>query len=361
MSMAGRFHRLEVAYVRPETADAIVVGFRPDDRGAFAFRPGQYLTLRAEIEGQRQQRCYSICSTPDDPAIEVAIKRVPGGRFSPWAHRALRAGDAIDVLAPEGRFGLTPQPGAARSHLAIAAGSGVTPILSLARALLAAEPASHFTFLYGNRARETIMFREALDDLKDRHMGRFALIHMLSGEARDVELLHGRIDADRLARLARAGLIAPAGADAIFLCGPGDLANMARAALLQLGADPACIQTERFLPTPGSANAQARPEPACADLAGSAMVTAIVDGAERRFRMEAADPSLILAAERAGIELPSSCRGGMCCTCRARVLKGAAKMAVNYSLEPWELEAGFVLACQARPTTAELTLDFDAV
>lgn len=358
--MTGRFRAMPVAYVRPETDAAIVVGFRPQDRAAFAFRPGQYLTLKAEIDGAVEQRCYSICSTPADDAIEVAIKRVPGGRFSEWAHGALVAGASLDVMAPEGRFGQAADPARSADYLAVAAGSGVTPILALARTLLAAEPSSRFTFVYGNRTTTSIMFREALDDLKDRYLDRFSLIHVLSRERHDAALAEGRIDADCLKRLADHGFIEPDRADAIFLCGPGDLLDTATATLLDLGAPANAIQTERFLPAPGAPTGRRAPATAAARHA-IATVTAIVDGATLTFEMSADDPSAILAAERQGVDLPSSCRGGMCCTCRARIVDGAAEMAVNYSLEDWELAAGFVLACQVRPTTERLTLDFDAV
>lgn len=358
--MSRSFRKLRIASVREETDEARVIAFRPEDRSAFAFRPGQYLTLRAEIDGQAEQRCYSICSAPGAPEIEVAIKRVPGGRFSAWAHAALAPGAEIDVMPPEGRFGRRAEGDGPRSYLAIAAGSGVTPILSLACTILATEPESQFALVYGNRTLASIMFREALDDLKDRYLARFSLIHLLSREAQDVDLLNGRIDGAKLARLARAGLIAPAQADAVFLCGPGDMLDAATEALTGLGVAAARIQTERFLPTPGAPSVP--PPPATPTAAGQRFqVTAIVDGASRVFAMGPDDVSAVLAAERAGVELPSSCRGGMCCTCRAKVAEGAVDMAVNYSLEAWEIEAGFVLACQSRPTTPRVTLDFDAV
>jgi len=357
---ARAFQTLEVAAVRPETAEALVVAFRPPADPAFAFHAGQYLTLRAEIAGACQQRCYSICSTPGDPLIEVAIKRVPGGRFSEWAHATLRPGMTVEVMAPEGRFGarVDEAPRGAGRYLAIAAGSGITPILSLGRTLLATEPEAEFTLVYGNRSRDAIMFREALDDLKDRHLARFSLVHILSREASDVDLFHGRIDAARLARLAGGGAIAPAAADVIFICGPGDFIDACRAGIVALGAAPERIQTERFLVAPGAASPLESASPA---VAAGVEVEAIVDGARLAFTLLPEDASLIVAAERAGIELPSSCRGGMCCTCRARMVEGAAEMAVNYSLEPWEQAAGFLLACQARPTTPRLVLDFDAV
>ena len=355
MSSRG-FQSLTVAAVRRETADGLVVSF--ENTAKMGFTPGQYLTLRAEISGANEQRCYSICSAPADPMVDVAIKLVPGGRFSEWAHDMLKPGITVDVVAPEGRFGCSPDPTAARRYLAIAAGSGITPILSLARTLLSDEPRSTFTLVYGNRDFASIMFREALDDLKDWYLSRFSLVHILSREVQDVALFNGRIDAAKLDALTAAGLITPSDADRIFVCGPSEMMDAAEATLPSLDTRADAIQTERFLPTPG---ASARTPDICAASSEGAQVTAIYDGAARTFRMTPGETSAILAAERAGVELPSSCRGGMCCTCRARVVEGAAEMAVNYSLEDWELEAGFVLACQSWPTTPSLILDFDDV
>ena len=355
MSSRG-FTSLTVKATRLETADGLVVAF--DMSPNLAFTPGQYLTLRAEINGAAEQRCYSICSAPDDPVVEVAIKRVPGGRFSEWAHESLKPGAALDVMAPEGRFGCSPGSAPAPRYLAVAAGSGITPVISLARTLLAAEPSASFTLVYGNRDMASIMFREALDDLKDRYMARFSAIHILSRELQDVALFNGHIDGPRLQALTAAGLIAPADADLVFVCGPTAMMDTAETALAALGAAPERIQTERFLPTPGAA--VRKPDTADTPPEG-ARVTAIYDGVARTFQMAPGESSAILAAERAGIDLPSSCRGGMCCTCRARVVEGKAEMAVNYSLEDWELEAGFILTCQSWPTTPTLTLDFDDV
>lgn len=354
MSSRG-FSPLAVAAVRHETADGLVIGFKrtPD----MAFTPGQYLTLRADIEGEPQQRCYSICSAFDDALIEVAIKRVPGGRFSEWAHTHIRPGAMLDVMAPEGRFGTAPNPSAARRYLAIASGSGITPILSLARTLLAEEPESAFTLVYGNRDVASIMFRETLDDLKDRTLERFSAVHILSRESQDVALFNGRIDGERLNALAASGLICPTDADIVFLCGPNAMMDAVEPALIDMGVQPSAIQTERFLATPGAPRHV--PDVTSANAGESAIVTVIYDGVARRFAMAPDETSTILAAEKAGIDLPSSCRGGMCCTCRARVVEGEAEMAVNYSLEDWELEAGFILACQSWPTTPHLILDFD--
>ncbi len=347
---------MPVKATRQDTADGLIVAFEKSPN--LAFTPSQYLTLRAEINGAVEQRCYSICSAPDDHVIEVAIKRVPGGRFSEWAHENLKPGTSVDVMAPGGGFDCSPGTTPACRYLAIAAGSGITPIISLARTLLAVEPNSSFTLVYGNRDMASIMFREALDDLKDRYMARFSAIHVLSRELQDVALFNGHIDGPRLNALAAAGLIAPGDADLVFICGPTAMMDTAETALAVLGAKPANIQTERFLPTPGAA---VRTPKTASVLPEGASVTAIYDGVARTFQMAPGESSAILTAERAGIDLPSSCRGGMCCTCRARVVEGAAEMAVNYSLEDWELEAGFILTCQSWPTTPTLTLDFDDV
>ncbi|MFO7854319.1 MAG: 1,2-phenylacetyl-CoA epoxidase subunit PaaE [Paracoccaceae bacterium] len=357
--MAPRFHSLEIGAVTRETPDAVSLAFKvpPELAPDFAFRPGQYLTLRAEIDGEDLRRSYSICAAPGE-ALRVGVKRIDGGRFSGFA-TALKPGDRLEVMPPEGRFGVAP--GGRHDYLLVGAGSGITPLLSIARAVLAEEPESRVTLLYGNRDSGSIMFLEELEDLKDRHLDRFRLVHLLSRESQDVELLHGRLDAERLRTLARTGLIRPAEADGIFLCGPGDMTDAAAEALQALGAPAGRIHFERFTPA-----ADAPPPKPASDAARQAAeegatVSTILDGARRSFPLRGEGETVLEAAHKAGLELPYSCAGGMCCTCRCRVVEGEAEMAVNYSLEPWEVEAGFILACQARPRTRELTLDFDAV
>ena len=357
--MTPRFHPLEITDVTRETPDAVSLTFKvpPELTPDFAFRPGQYLTLRAEVDGEDVRRSYSICAAPGEP-LRVGVKRLEGGRLSGFA-AGLKPGDRIDVMPPEGRFGVAP--GGRHDYLLIGAGSGITPLLSIARAVLAEEPESRVTLLYGNRDSASIMFLEELEDLKDRHLDRFRLVHLLSREAQDVELLHGRIDPARLEALARAGLIRPAEADGVFLCGPGDMTDAAARTLAALGAPEDAIHFERFTPA-----ADAPPPKPASDAAKRAAqagveVSVILDGARRNFPLRREGLTVLEAAHEAGLELPYSCAGGMCCTCRCKVVEGAAEMAVNYSLEPWELEAGYLLACQARPSTDRLTLDFDAV
>lgn len=351
----GRFHPLAVAEVRPEGEGAVAVSFAvPEDlREAFRHRAGQYLTLRRRDEaGREHRRSYSIACAPGR-GVCVGIRRVPGGAFSDWA-QALKPGDVVETMPPQGRFVSAGE----REVLLIAAGSGVTPMVAIAAEAL--ERGASATLLYGNRSARSIMFKDALEAMKDRYLGRFRLVHVLSREARDVAILSGRVDGAKVADLARLGVIDPLGAGAVFLCGPGAMIDEVSQALRSLGVPQGRIRTERF--TDGAAApSRAASREAQAGVMDGVCVEVVLDGARRGFDLGEGDASVLEAAERAGLDLPWSCRGGMCCTCRCRVLEGAAEMAVNFSLEPWEIAAGFTLACQARPTSERLVLDFDAV
>ncbi|MCT4558096.1 MAG: 2Fe-2S iron-sulfur cluster-binding protein [Pelagimonas sp.] len=344
------FHQLKVADVRTEGKDAVAVTFDIPEaqQGVFAFEPGQYLTLRAKLNGEDTRRSYSIASAPGAP-LTVGVKQVDGGAFSTFA-QGLKAGDMIEVMPPEGRF---VTKGEARLVL-IAAGSGVTPMLAIAQDALAR--GAEVALVFGNRNSETIMFRETLEDLKDRYMDRFTLVHVLSREPQDVDLLHGRVTGDRIVALADAGTLDLAAADGVFLCGPGEMIEDVATKLEgRVPADK--IHFERFYT---ETERPARSAAAEAAAENGVEVSVVLDGARRSFRVEAEDDNVVAAAARSGLDLPYSCKNGMCCTCRCKVVEGAAEMAVNFSLEPWELEAGFTLACQARPTTETLVLDFDA-
>jgi ring-1,2-phenylacetyl-CoA epoxidase subunit PaaE len=358
--MAPRFHELKVASIARETPEAVAVGFDvPEElRDAFSFRPGQYLTLSADIDGREARRSYSICSAPGEATLRVGVKKVADGRFSSFVNDTLSVGDVIRVMPPEGRF--TSLAGERHDYILIAAGSGITPMLSIAKTVLNHEPDSTITLIYGNRTTDTIMFREELEDLKDRHMRRFSVVHLLSREAQDVELFHGRIDGTRIAELVTRGLIDPHSSDGIFLCGPGEMIDDVSQTLQRLGVDDDRVRFERFTPS-GDAP---MPRPRSADAQKAAeegiQIEVVLDGVRRAFPMAAGDATVLDAAHRAGLEVPYSCAGGMCCTCRCRVVEGTSEMAVNYSLQPWEIEAGFTLACQTRPLTPRLVLDFDA-
>ena len=344
------FHQLKIREVRPETAHAVAVTFDADGAD-FAWQPGQYLTLRATVDGHDMRRSYSIASLPGQP-VSVGIKHVPGGAFSAWA-QGLKAGDLLQVMSPEGRFTL----GQESNIVLVAAGSGITPMVSIAAAALAR--GARVCLIYGNRNHDSIMFRQVLDDLKDQYLDRLTLIHILSREPQDVAVLNGRITGEKLAALAAAGAVDLAGADGVFLCGPGDMIDDVCATLNGLGIDQGLVHFERFF-QPGDAPRAPRSAAAAEAAEQGAIVEVVLDGARRQFSMQAGDDTVLDAAARNGLELPYSCKGGMCCTCRCQVADGQAEMAVNYSLEAWELQAGFVLACQARPTTDKLVLDFDA-
>ena len=355
------FHALRITDVRPETADTVSVAFDvPDDlKDAYAYVHGQYLTLRAEIDGHDIRRSYSICSGIDDGELRVAIKKVDGGRFSTFANDNLKPGMTLQVMTPNGRFTAPLEPEKAKTYVAFAAGSGITPVMSIIKTVLTREPKSDFTLFYGNRDTASIIFREQLEDLKDRFLGRFALFHTLSREGSDVDLFAGRLDADKCKAFAD-HLFDPEDVDHVFLCGPGGMTAEVEKTLEALGVPAQRIHEELFTP------ADDAPPMPVSDAARKAAeqgveITAILDGAKRQFTMTAQDADIVVSGHRHGVELPYSCKGGMCCTCRCKVMEGAVEMAVNYSLEPWELEAGYVLACQSRPTTNTVTLDFDHV
>lgn len=362
---APRFHELEIAAVRNETPDAVAITFAiPDDMAdTFAFVPGQYLTLRADIGGEDMRRSYSICSPLGETNRRtVGVKHIEDGRFSGFA-QTLKAGDRIQVMPPQGRF--TATIGGDHQYLLLAAGSGITPCLSIAKSVLAGEPGSSVTLLYANRNSSSVMFLDDLNDLKDRYTTRFTLLHVMDEEVQDVEIMNGRLDAAKLETLASHGLIDPKSADAIYICGPEPMIRSASAAMATLGVVEDRIKFELFTPAPGAAPAPAA-KPRAANGKGpigskqGSQVDIILDGARRTIQVDAATDTVLTAAMKAGMDLPYSCAGGMCCTCRCKVVEGTATMDENFSLEPWEMQAGFILSCQARPDTDRLVLDFDA-
>lgn len=360
--MAAHFHSLTVARVAPDAAGSAAITLRvpPEMREAFDFKPGQFVTLRATIGGQETRRSYSICSPRqrylESGEIDIGVKPVEEGIFSRWAVDNLRPGQAIDVMPPDGRF--TPRVPGARHRVGFAAGSGITPVLSIMATTLASEPQARFTLVYGNQRVDTIMFNEALQDLKDRYPARVALVHVLSRQAQEVELLHGRLDESKVAQLLGT-MLPPRDIDEVFVCGPEGMIEATERALLAGGVPAGRIHTERFFPT-GHAPAkttQARTKSAGAQ-APSHRLEVVLDGKTHQIGMGDEDRVLDVALE-AGLDLPYSCRGGVCCTCRARVLEGKVEMEKNFTLEPWEIEKGFVLTCQARPLTARVVVSYD--
>jgi ring-1,2-phenylacetyl-CoA epoxidase subunit PaaE len=357
--MAVEFHRLRIADVRRETPEAVSIAFAvPGELSeAYRFQPGQHITLRTTVDGAEVRRSYSICTAPDDGELRVAVKKVEGGVFSTLANGTIKTGDEIEVMTPQGRFGVALDPSAARTYVAIVAGSGITPIMSIVRAVLAHEPKSRFAVIYGNRATQSIIFREALEDVKDRFMQRFTVHHVLSRERQEIALLDGRIDGDKLDALLRT---LPQGAiDHAFVCGPGGLIEAGRAALLRAGVPAECIHVEYFS-TDGTPVMRATRKAAQEADAHEATAEFMLNGTRHVVAMLAGE-TIVDAGLRAGLEMPYSCRGGMCCTCRAKLSDGEVRMDTNYSLETWELKAGYVLTCQSHPVTPNVVLDYDAV
>jgi ring-1,2-phenylacetyl-CoA epoxidase subunit PaaE len=358
-SAIPRFHRLSVRDVKRETPDAVSIAFDVPSNLAedYAFAPGQYLTLRANLEGEDVRRSYSICSGPDDGALRIAVKQVDNGLFSTWANGSIKAGDALDVMTPTGRFGLEHSPGDRRIHVGFAAGSGITPVLSIIRGVLAVEPQSSFFLFYGNRSTSDILFRQDLEELKDRFLRRLSVFHVLSREEQDLPILNGRLDGEKVRLLLRA-VVPAAAVDHIFVCGPTGMSDDLEVTLKDIGIPPEKIHIERFVSGLGG---RPRQRPAVAPKAPPKHLADITVDGKRREVPVAEGESILDAALRAGMDLPFACKGGMCSTCRAKVVEGAVEMDVNYSLEPWELKAGFVLTCQAHPTGARVMIDFDQV
>ena len=353
----SKFHTLTIAKVERETRDAIAVTFAvPENlREQFRFEPGQHVTLRAVIDGEDLRRSYSICA-PAGQALRIAIKRAPGGVFSTWANDTLRAGLTLDVVPPMGHFGVVPEPDRARQHLALAAGSGITPLVSIIGTALASEPRTRFTLIYGNRASSTVMFREELAALKDRYLDRFQLIHVLSREPQDIELLNGRID--RAKADALFSTFAPLdGVDCAFVCGPEGMMDAVKEALIARGFPASRIRIERFAASIPKHVHVPRPLPKATRT--ECEVSVVIDGSRRSFLVDKGEETIIDAGLRNGVELPFSCKGGVCSTCRCRLVEGEVDMDVNFALEDYEVARGFILACQSYPVTDRVTVDFD--
>jgi ring-1,2-phenylacetyl-CoA epoxidase subunit PaaE len=348
------FHPLTVVAVERLCDDAAAVTFDvPDDlRDDYAFAAGQSLALRRIVDGVEERRSYSICA-PVGERPRVGVREVPGGLFSRWLVRDVRPGTRIEVQTPSGRFRADPAAGG--RHLCVAAGSGITPMLSIAASVLAGSPTAHVTLLYGNRRAGTVMFAEELSDLKDRYGPRFELVHVLSREPRDVELLSGRLDADRLRTLL--DLLVPLDAvDHVWLCGPYPMVEDARTVLAELGVPAERVHRELFFvdePPPPLEHAEAAPS------GDTSEVTVTIDGRSSTTPLSR-DRSILDGAQAVRSDLPFACKGGVCGTCRALVRSGTVDMRRNYALEEAETAAGFVLTCQSHPVSAEVTVDYDA-
>jgi len=345
-----------VASVQALTRDSMAITFAVPEvlQDTFAFVAGQYLTLRALIDGQEVRRSYSICSAVQDGCLRIAIKKVAGGEFSHWAASNLLPGVVIDVMPPQGHFHIPLLPEAARHVVAFAAGSGITPMLAIIKTMLIAEPSVHITLVYGNRSSGSVMFKEELEDLKDTYLTRLNLVWVMSRESQDIELFNGRIDYDKTTELL-GRWVDPASIDAAFICGPHEMMLAVTQALEDKGVDKSRIKAELFgTPMP------ARPRVASAAVQGcqECEVEVILDGTRRTFTMPK-NQSLVDGGLKAGLDMPYACKGGVCSTCRAQVLMGEVDMDNNFALEDYEVARGFVLCCQSFPVSDKLVIDFD--
>jgi ring-1,2-phenylacetyl-CoA epoxidase subunit PaaE len=356
----ARFHPLKVTEVRRETRDAVVVTLVPreEDRALFDFTQGQYLTFRRAFDGDELRRSYSICAGRDEGVLKVGIKRVDGGTFSTWANESLAAGNEIEAMPPMGKFFTPIEPEARKTYLGFAGGSGITPVLSIIKTVLGREPLSTFTLVYSNRQISSIMFREELEDLKNSHIGRLSVIHMLEGEAQDIDLFSGRIDGEKIKGLFKHWIDAGS-VDTAFICGPEPMMLAIAAALREHGLNDTQIKFELFASgQPGRAKAKAVSKTAAAPGTGIE-ATVTLDGATRSFTMQCQGETILDAALAAHLDAPYSCKAGVCSTCRCKVLEGEVEMAVNHALEDYEVRAGYALSCQALPLSDRVVVTYD--
>lgn len=356
----ARFHSLKVTDVRRETRDAVVVTLAPrdEDKGLFDFTQGQYLTLRREFDGEELRRSYSICSGIDDGHLQVGIKRVDGGAFSTWANENLRPGDEIDAMPPMGRFSTELDASSARTYLGFAAGSGITPLLSVIKSTLSREPNARFTLVYANRQISSIMFREELEDLKNLYLGRFSVIHILKAEGQEIDLFTGRIDEAKLKQLF-ATWIDVTKVDTAFICGPEGMMLTIAQSLRDHGLTDAQIKFELFASSQQGRAKQRAVSRSEVTAGQGTSATVTLDGTTRTFEMPRTGVSILDAAIEASLDAPYSCKAGVCSTCRCKVLEGEVEMAINHALEDYEVRAGYVLSCQAHPLTDRVVVTYD--
>jgi ring-1,2-phenylacetyl-CoA epoxidase subunit PaaE len=352
-----QFHPLKVASKSNETRDSVRIALDvPENlRAEYAFMPGQHLPIQIERDGKLLRRTYSICSAEGCWPLEIGVRVQPGGQFSEFAANELQVGDTLDVMPPTGRFHLPPERDDGKFHIGFASGSGITPILSIIASVLNTEPASRFALFYGNREQNTTMFIEDLFALKNRYPERLQVHFVFSREEQEFDIAGGRIDTEKVAELHRR-FCSGVDVDAAWICGPESMIETVTGALLKLGMDETAVHSERF----GAPRKGGKPAVAQTDVReDAARITVIMDGHKKSFEMARGAANIVDAAAEQGLELPYSCKGGVCATCRTHVREGEVSMAINYGLEPWEVEKGFVLACQSTPVSDEVLLDYD--
>ncbi len=354
----ARFHPLTVTDVQKTIRDAVVVTLKPEDPETFDFIPGQYLTFRRDFEGEELRRSYSICAGKDEGVLQVGIKRVEGGAFSTWANEELKPGDTLEAMPPMGNFHTPIAPGADKHYLGFAGGSGITPVLSILKTVLQREPESRFTLVYANRAVNTIMFREELEDLKNTYLGRLNVIHVLESGGEEIDLFTGRVDEEKCAQLFRLWIDVKS-ADTAFICGPEPMMLAISQALRDHGMGDDRIKFELFASAqPG----RARRKAVSADAArqgNTTEATVRLDGAAHSFTMPKDGQTILDAALGQQMDAPFACKAGVCSTCRAKVVEGEVEMIANHALEDYEVARGYVLTCQCFPLTDTVVVDYD--
>jgi ring-1,2-phenylacetyl-CoA epoxidase subunit PaaE len=357
--MSIHFHPLTIAEIRRETPDCVSVAFTitPDLKDTFQFKQGQYVTLRTQINGEEVRRSYSICSSPLDNELRVAVKKTEHGLFSTYANEQLKKGEVLDVMPPIGKFFVELDAAQSRQYIGFVAGSGITPLLSIIKTTLRTEPKSSFTLVYGNRNRHSIIFKEELEGLKNLYMDRFRVIYILSREKTDAAINFGRIDADKCGALCEKTLDIHS-TDAFFLCGPEEMIFSVKGQLENLGVERKKIHFELFT-TPGGKKTTGNRLPVTGKQEIKSRITVKLDGISFDFDLGFEGDAILDAALKHGADLPYACKGGVCCTCRAKLLEGEVDMDVNYGLEPEEIEQGFILTCQSHPRTEKVVVDFD--
>jgi ring-1,2-phenylacetyl-CoA epoxidase subunit PaaE len=357
--MSSHFHPLRVRDVRRETPDTVSISFDVPESllGAYKFTQGQYLTLRHQIAGESVRRSYSICTGVHERDLRVAVKKIYGGVFSTYANEQLKVGDILDVMAPQGRFFTPLDPAQKRLYIAFAAGSGITPIMSILKTTLEEEQESQFMLFYGNRGFDHVIFREQLEELKNLYPRRLVVHHVFSRENLGSDLFFGRLNGAKCSQYAQR-LFVPSEVDAYFLCGPEEMVFEVKDALERAGVDASRVHMELFA-TPGQLKRRSDQPVSAPSDAFDAQITVHQDGMVFDFSLPSDGSTILDAAMRAGADLPFSCKGGVCSTCKAKVLEGEASMDICYGLEPDEVAAGFILTCQAHPRSRTLVVSFE--
>jgi ring-1,2-phenylacetyl-CoA epoxidase subunit PaaE len=356
--MALHFHSLQICSIEHETVDSVTIGFHiPDNlKALYKYIQGQNITLKTTIEGKEVRRSYSICKAPYENEICIAIKKIPGGLFSNYALQQLKVNDWLDVLPPTGKFNTPLDALQQKNYVAFAAGSGITPIFSIIKQTLKVEPKSTFTLVYGNKTKNSTLFFEALEGIKNTYLQRFNLIHVLSKEVTDTDIHSGRIDAHKLVQLQR--LIDYKSVHEFFLCGPESMIFTIRDFLLEHGVPLNHIHFELF-GTPYMQAKKATEIDATASLLPKSSITIKLDGRMFSFELANNEQNILDAALENGADLPFACKGGVCCTCKAKLTEGEVSMDVNYALEADEVANGFILTCQSHPKSKSVVIDFD--